>query len=53
MSKLSKNLHRLVIQRAKNRCEYCLSHQNYIMDWLEIDHIYPVAKGGEYLENNL
>lgn len=53
MSNLSENLRTSVRQRAGNRCEYCLSHQDYIMGWLQIDHIYPIAKGGEDREDNL
>ncbi len=53
MSKLSEELRILVRQRAENRCEYCLSHQDYIMGWLQVDHIYPLAKGGENSLDNL
>ena len=42
-----------VRQRAGNRCEYCLSHQNYVMGWLQIDHIQPVSKGGSDSGENL
>jgi hypothetical protein len=28
-----------VQDRAGNRCEYCLSHQDYTMGRLQIDHI--------------
>ncbi len=53
MSSQKENLRALVRQRAGNRCEYCLSHQDYIMGWLQVDHIYPLAKGGEDSEDNL
>jgi HNH endonuclease len=53
MSNLSENLRTSVRQRAGNRCEYCLSHQDYIMGWLQVDHIHPLAKGGEDTEDNL
>ena len=46
MSVLSETIRRQVRERAGNRCEYCLSHQDYVMGWLQIDHIQPVAKGG-------
>lgn len=46
MTSLSENLRRAVRERAGNRCEYCLSHQDLIMGWLEVDHIHPVSKGG-------
>jgi hypothetical protein len=52
MSSQKDNLRALIRQRAGNRCEYCLSHQDYIMGWLQVDHIYPLAKGGEDSEEN-
>lgn len=42
-----------VQQRAGNRCEYCLSHQDYVMGWLQVDHIQPVAQDGSDDEGNL
>ncbi len=53
MSQLSENLKRLVRERAGSRCEYCLSHQDYIMGRLQIDHILPISKGGQDTEENL
>lgn len=53
MSLLSETLRKKVRQRAKNRCEYCLSHQDYMMGRLQIDHIQPLAKGGVNTEDNL
>lgn len=53
MSILSEIIKERVRQRAKNRCEYCLSHQEYILGRLQIDHIQPVAKGGTNTEDNL
>ncbi len=43
----------LVRERAKNRCEYCLCHQDYVMGRLQTDHVYPLAKGGTDTEDNL
>lgn len=40
-------------QLAKNRCGYCLSQQEYVWDILEIDHIFPLTKGGKDDEENL
>lgn len=40
-------------QLAKNRCGYCLCQQEYVWDILEIDHIFPLAKGGKDVEENL
>ncbi|MFB2881245.1 HNH endonuclease [Floridanema aerugineum] len=53
MSSRSETLRQKVRQRAGNRCEYCLSHQDYIMGRLQIDHIQPLAKGGTDTEDNL
>jgi hypothetical protein len=53
MSYVSEITRQRVRKRAGNRCEYCLSHQDYIMGRLQIDHVYPVAKGGENTEENL
>jgi hypothetical protein len=36
---LSEALRQQVRDRAGHRCEYCLSHQDYIMGRLQIDHI--------------
>lgn len=53
MSYVSEIIRKRVRERAGNRCEYCLSHQDYIMGRLQIDHVYPVAKGGKKTEDNL
>ncbi len=53
MSYVSEIIRKRVRKRAGNRCEYCLSHQDFIMGRLQIDHVYPVAKGGKNTENNL
>nr|AZB51089.1 ORF [Anabaena sp. UHCC-0232] len=53
MSSLSETIRQKVRERTENRCEYCLSYQDYIMGRLQIDHIQPLAKGGDDTENNL
>lgn len=53
MSNISEVIRERIRQRAKNRCEYCLSHQDYVMGWLQIDHIIPIAKEGKDQEDNL
>ena len=53
MSEISEATRRRVRERAGNRCEYCLSHQDYVLGRLQIDHIQPVAKGGSDDEDNL
>lgn len=53
MTKISKQVAEFVRLRADNRCEYCLSHQDFTMGLLQIDHVWPVAKGGTDDEQNL
>ncbi|MCB0213867.1 MAG: HNH endonuclease [Anaerolineae bacterium] len=53
MSDISAATRQRVRERAENRCEYCLSHQNYVMGRLQIDHVQPIAKGGSNAEDNL
>ena len=38
---------------ASNRCGYCLTHQQYAMQVLEIEHVIPIAKDGTNDEENL
>jgi 5-methylcytosine-specific restriction endonuclease McrA len=38
---------------AKQRCGYCLSPQRLVMARLEIEHLWPRAKGGTDDESNL
>jgi hypothetical protein len=53
MSSFSEATKQRVRQRAGNRCEYCQSHQDYLMGWLQIDHFLPVSKGGSNDDANL
>jgi HNH endonuclease len=53
MSRLSEQIRQRVRQKARNRCEYCLSQQDYVMSHLQIDHIQPIVKSGADLEENL
>jgi hypothetical protein len=53
MTDISEAIRERVRQRAGNRCEYCLSHQDYVMGRLQIDHMQPVARGGDDTEENL
>jgi len=53
MTDISEATRQRVRERAGNRCEYCLSHQNYVMGRLQIDHVQPTAKGGSDTEDNL
>lgn len=53
MTELPEAIRQRVRQRAGNRCEYCLSHQDYVMGRLQIDHVIPRAKEGSDTEDNL
>lgn len=53
MTRSRESLQQRVRRRAGNRCEYCLSHQHYVMGILQIDHIWPVILGGTDTEDNL
>jgi len=50
---VSAKLHRQVIQRARNRCEYCGLSQAGQEAAFHIDHIVPVTDGGETTLQNL
>lgn len=47
------SLRRLVIERAKNRCEYCGISQVGQVATFHIDHIIPVVAKGETTAENL
>ena len=53
MSGLPESTRQRVRQRAGNRCEYCLSNQDYVMGILQVDHVTPRAKAGADTEDNL
>ena len=53
MSAIPSEVRQRVRERAGDRCEYCLSRQEYIMGRLHIDHIQPQSKGGSDAEDNL
>jgi len=46
-------LRKLVIRRACNRCEYCLLSQEGQEATFHIDHVIPVAEGGQTVSENL
>jgi 5-methylcytosine-specific restriction endonuclease McrA len=46
-------LRRFVIQRSDERCEYCKLSQLGQVATFHIDHIGPVAAGGETTDENL
>lgn len=47
MSYIPLFLRKLVIRRAKNRCEYCQLSQKGQEATFHVDHIVPIASGGE------
>ncbi len=47
------SLRRLVIERSENRCEYCKISQIGQVATFHIDHIVPVAAGGQTIPDNL
>lgn len=47
------NLKRQVFERAKGKCEYCLSPATYSVFPFEADHIVPSSKGGSTSLDNL
>lgn len=50
---ISADVDRRVRIAADHRCGYCLSPQHLVMARLEIEHIFPLAKGGSDDETNL
>jgi hypothetical protein len=46
-------LKRLVIARARGRCEYCLSPVSHAVSSFAIEHIIPLEKGGKTTASNL
>jgi len=46
-------LRKLVIERAKGKCEYCLISEDFAMYSHEIDHIIALKHGGETIASNL
>ena len=53
MSLVSASLRRTVIQRAGERCEYCLLSSRFQVGGFEVDHILPLSRGGPTLLENL
>ena len=53
MTKIPVALRKEVIDRAKNRCEYCQISQVGQVATFHIDHVIPVVAGGETTSDNL
>jgi hypothetical protein len=50
---ISNRLRQFVRARADDRCEYCLSRQDYVMGTLQIEHWWPTSRGGTDDAENL
>ncbi len=46
-------LKRLVIERAEETCEYCLSQARFALGSFVFEHIVPLSRGGETIAENL
>lgn len=46
-------LRRQVVERAANRCEYCLIHQDLAASTHQVDHIIAAKHGGQMTLENL
>jgi HNH endonuclease/Kelch motif len=44
---------RLMISRARERCEYCQCPDDYSLQSFDFDHIFPIAQGGSTSLENL
>ena len=53
MSHIPVFLRKLVFRRAENRCEYCQLSQKGQEATFHVDHIIPIASGGETTAENL
>ena len=53
MSLASESLRNAVIQRAGERCEYCLLTSRFQVGGFELDHIHPVSRSGPTNFDNL
>jgi HNH endonuclease len=53
MRSLPTELRRLVVQRAVGRCEYCQLSQAGQEATFHLDHVIPVAAGGQTVAENL
>jgi hypothetical protein len=53
VSLAAESLRSAVIQRAGERCEYCLLTSRFQVGGFELDHIVPVSRGGPTILDNL
>lgn len=50
---IPEDVRRRVRREARDRCGYCLIHQQYMHILLEIEHLTPLCHGGSSDEDNL
>jgi HNH endonuclease len=50
---ISISLRQLIVERAGEKCEYCLMHQNFSAYSHEVDHVMAVKHGGQGILENL
>ena len=50
---ISQALRRLVAERARRCCEYCLLHEDDRPDTHHVDHVIPIKHGGQTVSENL
>jgi hypothetical protein len=53
VSPASDSIRTAVIQRAQERCEYCLLSSRFQVGGFELDHIHPISRGGPTTLENL
>jgi hypothetical protein len=53
MTLVSASLREAVVRRAAGRCEYCRLSQETQVATFPVDHVMPVAEGGETILENL
>ncbi len=46
-------LRRLVAERARGRCEYCLSPESFATQSFVMEHVRPISRGGDTVLGNL
>ncbi|MEZ4963229.1 MAG: HNH endonuclease signature motif containing protein [Saprospiraceae bacterium] len=51
--KISQSIRKKVAFRANFRCEYCQTPQDHAPGFFEIEHIFPIGKGGTSSFDNL
>lgn len=53
MGTISADLRRAVLQRARGRCEYCGLSQGGQEATFHVDHVMPIAEGGQTVAENV